>query len=121
MANTEMNIRGMEAARCYLERRGYEVVDTDWSCRAGGIDIVAWDEGTLVFVEVKTRTNLDGGLPEEAIRPEKRQRLEITAAHYLQEHDFINIPLRFDAISLLVISNDRAMIRHHINVMGMGD
>lgn len=113
-----LGAKGEEAAARFLERRGYDIVDRNWSCKAGEIDIVAKDERYLVFVEVKTRTSLDAGLPEEAVGAEKRRRYEILAAYYLQDHDYVDMPVRFDVVALLVCENDRALIRHHIDAFG---
>ncbi len=111
----ELGVRGERAAVRFLERRGYEIVDQNWRCNAGEVDIVARDQDTIVFVEVKTRASIDAGLPEEAIDDEKRRRYEMLAAHYLHGHDTGEVPVRFDVIALLVVAPDRALVRHHIN------
>lgn len=119
--NKQLGERGERAAARFLERRGYEIVETNWRCRAGEIDIVARDGESLVFVEVKTRTSIEKGFPEEAVDEEKRRRYEILAAFYLSEHDeFDDAPVRFDVVALLVVAPDRALIRHHFDAFGGG-
>ena len=86
----------------------------------GEIDIVARFEGTLIFVEVKTRTNIELGLPEDAVGPKKRKKYETLAAMYLQDHDYVDMPVRFDVIGIMVIKKDRCLIRHHVNAFGIG-
>lgn len=114
--NAELCNKGLDAAEKFLKMRGYEIVEREWSCYAGEIDFIAKDEGTLVFVEVKTRNMTDKGLPDEAITEEKRRRFENIAASYMAEHEEIDeCSMRFDIIGILVTSEHRAMIRHHIN------
>ncbi|RNM38150.1 YraN family protein [Eggerthella sinensis] len=115
MRNADLGRRGEDAAARFLDRRGYEIVERNWTCAAGEADIVARDEETVVFVEVKTRSSCERGLPSEAVDAEKRERYERIAALFLQGYDVVDVPVRFDIISLVVIGPDRAMIRHHIN------
>ncbi len=113
--NADVGRRGEDAAARFLERRGYDIVERNWTCNAGEADIIARDEETVVFVEVKTRTNCDKGLPSEAVDEAKRARYEQIAVQFLKDYDVVDVPVRFDIVSLVVISPDRAMIRHHIN------
>ena len=113
--NQELGRRGEIAATSFLEKKGFYIHDRNWKCRAGEVDIVAEDADTLVFVEVKTRSNCDKGLPEEAVDAKKRKRYEKIAAYYLQNSDFVDKAVRFDVISILVVGEDRAFLRHHCN------
>ena len=89
MANERIALgaRGEAAARAYLQRRGYAIHAANYRCRWGEIDIVASQDGVLVFVEVRTRRGESFGSPQESVTPRKRERLVLTAQHYLQEHD----------------------------------
>lgn len=116
--NMEIGMRGELAAVRYLEMRGMEIVERNWVCPAGEADIIAFDEGTLVFVEVKTRTGIEKGFPAEAVNAEKRSRYEKIAAWYLRGSEIVDVPVRFDVVSLLVVSDDRAMVRHYVNAFG---
>lgn len=110
----ELGRRGEEAAVRYLERIGMDIVERNWSCPFGEADIIAIEDGTLVFVEVKTRRSVEAGLPEEAITAAKRHRYEIISMLYLNELDLeIEIPIRFDAIAICVTKKNRALLRHH--------
>lgn len=113
--NKELGFKGEEAAACFLTRRGYDIVARNWTCFAGEADIIARDGSWLVFVEVKTRSNYMKGMPSEAVDKEKRNRYEKIAAAFLAQYDEVDIPLRFDVISILAVAPDRAMIRHHID------
>ena len=68
-----------------------------------------------MFVEVKTRSNCERGLPSEAVDAEKRKRYERIAACFLADYDVVDVPVRFDIIGIVAVAEDRAMIRHHIN------
>ncbi len=113
--NLELGRCGEEAATRFLFKRGYEILERNWTCLAGEADIIAQDEDSLVFIEVKTRTGCEKGMPSEAVNAKKRDRYEKIAAMFLQDYDVLDVPVRFDIVSVLVIAPDRALIRHHIN------
>ena len=79
----------------YLRDRSYRLVAHSYHCRFGEIDLIAWDGDTLCFVEVKTRTNTQMGLPREYVTARKQARLRKTALFYLSSHD-LDCPTRFD-------------------------
>ncbi|MEG0323759.1 MAG: YraN family protein [Raoultibacter sp.] len=119
--NKELGSRGEEAAVRFLERRGFEILERNWTCPAGEADIIAQDGCTLVFVEVKTRSNTDKGLPEEAVNKDKRTRYEHIATSFLRTYDTVDISVRFDVVSILAIAPDRAFLRHHVNAFSVGE
>lgn len=114
----ELGKRGEEAAACFLERREYEILDRNWKCIAGEADIVALQDDTLCFIEVKTRKDAQKGFPSEAVDTRKRTRYERIAACYLKDHDYADVRVRFDIIAILVLGEDRAFLRHHLNAFG---
>lgn len=114
-------MRGEEAAAQYLVKRGYEVIERDWECHAGTADIIARDGDTLVFAEVKTRTDLLSGFPSEAITKEKRQRYEKIACAYAADHKVSDVMMRFDVLALVVLDEERLIVRHHINAFCAGE
>jgi putative endonuclease len=105
--------RGEDAAAAFLERSGMTVVERNWRCPTGEVDIVALDGETIVLCEVKTRRSTSKGTPEEAVTPAKRRRYAKLAAAYLQHAGVGSVGIRFDVISLTVIAVDRALLRHH--------
>ena len=120
--NAELGRRGEDAAAKFLERHGYEIICRNWTCQAGEADIIARDGDALVFVEVKTRSNTDRGLPAEAVNAAKRRKYEKIAVSFLKGFeldDAEDVQVRFDVISIVVVSADRAFIRHHINAFGI--
>lgn len=112
----DLKERAIKATKLFLERRGYGVVETGWECPAGAIDVVATDDETLVFVEVSARATAEGGFPEGGGR-EDRGRRETVAIAYLAEHEGVDCPVRFDNVSLVVLGEDKAFLRHHINAL----
>ena len=110
--------RGKDAAARYLELMDFEVVERDWKCPAGKVDIVAWDDGELVFVKVKTRASIERGFPSERVTPQQRGRAEKLASYFLSGFDAVDIPVRFDVVALIVVSEDRAFVRHYKNMFG---
>ncbi len=113
MESRKLGDRGEDAAAAFLERQGYAIVERNWRCPAGEVDIVALDGTTLVLCEVKTRRTPAKGTPDEAVTPAKRRRYARLAAAYMQYAGHTDASIRFDVISLLVIAADRALLRHH--------
>lgn len=96
--------RGAEAEKLaitYLEPLGYCIVETNWRCRLGEIDIVAQDGNTWAFIEVRSRTaNLRCGSAAEAINWRKQQKVRAVAAAYMHLHQLREVKVRFDAVTV---------------------
>ncbi|MFN8035704.1 MAG: YraN family protein [Acidimicrobiia bacterium] len=92
---------GEEAVARHYESLGYRVVDRNWRCREGELDLVLERHGELVFCEVKTRSSLAFGSPVEAITPAKQRRLRILTARWLQEHGTKAADVRIDVAAVL--------------------
>lgn len=100
-ARRALGARGEElAARWYLDR-GYEIVDRNWRCRDGEIDIMAARGPVLVVCEVKTRTSDAFGSPAAAVTPAKQRRLRRLAMAWLDEHGAQGRRLRFDVAAVV--------------------
>ena len=112
--NRALGARGEEAAAHFLEQRGYTILERNWTCFAGEADIIAVRGGILAFIEVKTRRGNQKGFPAEAVSASKRERYERVALAYLQDHVPGETTVRFDIVSIVVLPEDRAFIRHHI-------
>jgi putative endonuclease len=96
----EVAARGEHLAKRHLEQLGYRIRAQNWRAREGEIDLVAEDQGTLVFVEVKARSGHSFGLPEEAVTRAKRRHLRATAQAFLEAHDLLELPWRIDVIAI---------------------
>ena len=93
---------GEDLAVRHLHAQGLEVVDRNWRCRDGELDIVARDGRCLVFVEVKARSGTGYGEPAEAVSPRKARRIHALAAKWLAEHrPEGRWDVRFDVVSVL--------------------
>ena len=88
----------------YLEQEGYEILDRNYRTRFGEIDIIARDSGDLVFVEVKTRTSEQYGLPEEAVDKRKQQKLIRMALTYVADEGYDG-DYRIDVLAIEVENN----------------
>jgi putative endonuclease len=91
---------GEETAARHLERRGLVILDRNWRCASGELDIVARDGGCLVFCEVKTRSSAAFGGPAEAVGRAKAARIRRLAATWLNDHPQGGCPVRFDVVAV---------------------
>ncbi|MGX7679513.1 YraN family protein [Jatrophihabitans sp. DSM 45814] len=99
------------AVRC-LTDAGIEVLETNWRCARGEIDIVARDGRVLVVCEVKTRSSLAFGDPAEAVSYTKTRRLRALGLQWLSEHPGQWESIRFDVVSVLKRSAGPAQVKH---------
>ncbi len=84
----------------YLKKQGYKIIDRNYRCPLGEIDIVAEDSGILVFIEVKYRANDDFGSPLEAVTKTKQNRIITAAKFYLVKKEITNTICRFDCVEV---------------------
>jgi putative endonuclease len=105
LGGKQLGRKGERAARQYLVSRGYKLLASNYSTPQFEIDIIAKDEETLCFVEVKTRTGVKKGLPREAITPAKQKKIIMGAQYYLSRKKIANTRLRFDVVEVLYKDN----------------
>jgi putative endonuclease len=113
-------VKGEEEAARFLTRSGYAILDRNVRTRAGEIDLVAKEGKTLVFVEVKTRRDLEGDPPQAAVHTRKQNRLAKLAHGYLKLKRIRQTPCRFDVVSVII--NDEGgvkAIRHIPNAFSV--
>ena len=96
-----LGARGEDQVAAWYRSRGYVIVDRNWRCREGEIDLVASRGATLVICEVKTRSSLAFGSPAEAVGWSKQRRLRRLAGRYLHESPRRVRQVRFDVASVL--------------------
>lgn len=105
--------RGEDLACRHLETLGWQVVERNWRCRRGEIDVVARDTGgELVFCEVKTRRSTRLGLPSEAVTHAKARRLRVLAWAWLAAHDERPARFRIDLIGVLSVPGRTPSLEH---------
>jgi putative endonuclease len=102
MAGKSVGAAGEELAAAHLREAGYEILEMNYRCPLGEIDIVAQKEGTLVFAEVKSRTSLNFGYPQEGLTPAKCRKLTQLAEYYLKENNQQERKCRFDVVAILL-------------------
>ena len=111
-AKDTLGRRGEELAATYLTAAGIDVIDRNWRCPEGEIDLVAVEGSTLVIVEVKTRSSLDYGHPLEAITPDKLARLYLLASKWRHAQGRQYASFRVDAVSVLDDGAGLPVIEH---------
>lgn len=91
---------GERLASDALEARGYRIIERNFRCRSGEIDLVAEEGQDLVFVEVKARRGTAFGLPEEAVNSRKALKLQEVACYYLDQHNLPDCSWRIDVVAV---------------------
>lgn len=92
---------GEDFAAKLLKKSGYKIKETNYRSPVGEIDIIATEGGTLAFIEVKTRSGIGFGSPEEAVNIRKQKQIINSAMHYLQSAKMEETPVRFDVVSVI--------------------
>lgn len=101
---------GEDKAASFLQNKGYKILNRNFKCKIGEIDIIAKDYDTLVFVEVKTRYITDQTKPEDSITKRKLWLIERTGEFYIQGHEGLPELLRIDAV-LIELNLDDSIAR----------
>jgi putative endonuclease len=109
---------GERKACTYLKKQGYRILEKNFRCKAGEVDIIAADHETLVFVEVKTRSSDQFGTPQEAVTPEKLRTLKEAAHYYMQETSAPPTQVRYDILALTIDQNTKVKNIEHIKNVG---
>ncbi len=99
-ARQRLGIDGETIACAELEKRGYTIIDRRFRTRFGEIDVIANDRGTVVFVEVKTKTDSSFSDPVESVTKQKQRRLVSMAEQYAAFHKLDDTPCRFDVVTV---------------------
>jgi putative endonuclease len=114
MNRQEIGKLGEEAARKFLKKRGYRIRETGFRCHHGEIDIVAQKKDYLVFVEVRTKTNLEFGTPEESITQSKKEKLIASALTYTTTHQNLPTLWRIDVVAIELDEKGKTKRIEHI-------
>jgi len=114
MDRQEVGKLGEKEARKFLKKRGYRIRETGFRCRHGEIDIVAQRKDWLVFVEVRTKSNLDFGTPEESITQAKKKKLISLALTYTSTHQDLPPLWRIDVVAVELDDKGKTRRIEHI-------
>lgn len=107
MKRRDTGILGEKLAKDFLKKRGYRIIETNYRCPQGEIDIVAKNKGWLVFIEVRAKKSSEFGSPEESITPVKKERMRATAAYYRQSHKNLPPLWRIDVVAIELDQNGK--------------
>lgn len=110
--NRSIGDYGERVAAQWLTARGMVVLDRNWRCRQGEVDLVLRDDDTLVFCEVKTRASVAFGHPLEAVTPAKYHRLRRLAALWMESHQVRARNVRIDVVGVLRPARGAAVVDH---------
>jgi len=116
MTASNTSEKGKEFAGRYLIREGFEIIERDWHCKAGRVDLIAREGNTLVFVNVASRNHVEDGFPEESVTKSSRRRSETIAASYLAAEMPPSSQVRFDHISIMFTGEQQCFLKHHRDV-----
>jgi putative endonuclease len=105
--------RGEDIAAEYLTEHGLVVLDRNWRCRHGELDIVCTDSERLVVCEVKTRSSTRFGLPAEAVDPRKAHRIRLITNSWLAAHAVPWVEVRFDVLAVLAEPGAPVCVHHY--------
>jgi len=105
VGNKELGDLGEEHAARSLALNGYSIIARKFRCRFGEIDIIAMDKGTLVFIEVRSRSDEEYGLPYETINHVKKQHIRKVAVTFQLKYGLLDHDSRFDCVSVIFEKN----------------
>ncbi|HQX04127.1 MAG TPA: YraN family protein [Flavobacterium sp.] len=108
--HNELGIKGELLAADFLQKSGYEILETNWVFQKAEIDIIAQKDTILAIVEVKTRTSADFGMPQDFVKGKKIQNLVKAVDQYMTEND-LDLEVRFDIIGI-VLNTHETTIEH---------
>lgn len=117
--NAGVGRRGEDLAAAFLEKSGFAIIERNFHCKGGEVDIVAREGKTLVFVEVKSRKTLTYGLPQLAVTPFKQRQISKAALTWLAKNHKHDSPARFDVIAILLNNNYHHQVEHIKNAFDL--
>ena len=121
MYKQKIGKKGEEIASKYLEKNNYNILERNFRCLQGEIDIIAYDKQNkyLVFFEVKTRTNFKYGFPGDAVDCNKRRHILSSVKYYLYSRKLENALVRIDVLEVILL-NGKWRLRHLRDVISEG-
>jgi putative endonuclease len=118
-AKQALGREGERLAETFLKRKGYRLVERNYRCRGGEVDLIVLDRRVVVFVEVKTRSDDQFGSPLEAVEPKKQQRMISAAQFFLHQRNLHERDARFDVVGISWLGTSRPVFEHVENAFGI--
>ncbi|WP_214227019.1 YraN family protein [Pedobacter sp. B4-66] len=110
-SHNDLGKRGEDIAREYLENLGYQILKMNWRHGRAEVDVIANQGGTIIFVEVKTRSSTDYGEPEDFVNIKKERQLEYASSAYIEMNNHEG-EIRFDVIAIVFENKHLYKINH---------
>lgn len=111
--NKSIGNMGEMLAANYLTKRGYKILDRNFRCKHGEIDLIGKDTNVISFIEVKSRYTTSYGLPREAVNFIKKKHIYSTAKYYIYKKKLFDYNFRFDVVEIALDFNNN----HYINLI----
>ena len=93
---------GEDLAAAALKKQGYKILERNYICSLGEVDLIARQGKTYIFIEVKTRKNDRFGTPQEAVNSSKQRKLRLLADYYLKQNRLGEVEMRFDVVAIIM-------------------
>ncbi|MBD3184020.1 YraN family protein [Candidatus Poribacteria bacterium] len=106
--------KGESVAAKFLKRKGYSIIEKNFSCKLGEIDIIAEKDNTIIFTEVRTKNTDEFGTPQESITPNKIKHISRVALYYIKANKLFKRSCRFDVIAVNYANNFKKPSVEHI-------
>ena len=118
LSEPQIGLLGEKISARFLRRLGYRIAARNFTCPRGEIDLIALDDRTIVFVEVKTRRDDRAAMPENSVHGHKRRQLTAAAKYYLAKASAQDRPCRFDVVSVVLRDATKPEVEHFVNAFG---
>jgi putative endonuclease len=112
--NKDIGALGEEISKSYLKNLGYRILDKNFRCKCGEIDLIAVNSGYICFIEVKTRYGVTFGMPSESVVYSKQRKIYNTAQVYIMKKNIVNSNFRFDVMEVILNNNNNEFFINHI-------
>lgn len=109
--HNDLGKQGERIAKEYLEANAYEILDENWTHGKAEVDLIVYEKGVIIFVEVKTRSSVAFGYPEEFVHAAKQKQMELASAAYIEIMNHQN-EIRFDIIAITFTRNNNYTLNH---------
>ena len=116
MNNKIIGNLGENIVKKYLEKSNYKIIETNFACKQGEIDIIAIDKKEIVFLEIKTRLNKKFGYPVEAVNSNKEKHIKSAAKYFIYKYNLEKNYMRFDIIEVY-LKEQKYFLNHLKNVL----
>jgi putative endonuclease len=105
---------GENISESYLKNLGYKILDKNFRCKCGEIDLIAVNKGYICFIEVKTRYGINFGTPAESVSSSKQHKIYKTAEVYIMKKNIVNFNYRFDVMEVLLNHDNNDFLVNYI-------